>query len=347
MNPTGGDRQTSPRLTRRCIDHERLAHAGEGLGNVKLGLIVPQGWTGEYAGWDGRRCWQRTLEVAQAADASGIDSIWVFDHFHTTPDPTDEPVLEAYTTLSALAATTRKVRLGQIVTCAGYRNSALLAKMITTIDVISDGRAILGLGAGWKEEEWLAYGYRFPDKRERLAQLEDTLEIVTRMFEPGRATYSGRVSTVEGAINEPKPLQQPRIPILVGGNGRNVTWRLAARYADELNLDAMPVDELREALPVIRSRCEEIGRDPATLSVSVHLWRKDEERNKREPLDELIAGYADLGVSRVIALLPGIESSDEPLHEYVEMGSSVAPDDRPVSRSGPGRRAKRGAQSGA
>ena len=290
---------------------------------MKLGLIVPQGWTGEYAGWEGRRCWQRTLEVARAADASAIESIWVFDHFHTTPDPTDEPVLEAYTTLSALAGATSNVRLGQIVTCAGYRNPALLAKMVTTIDVISGGRAILGLGAGWKEEEWRAYGYGFPDKRERLAQLKDTLEIATRMFAPGRATYEGQLSSVAGAINEPKPIQRPRIPILVGGNGRNVTWRLAARYADELNLDAMPVDDLREAMPVIRSRCEEVGRDPATLSVSVHLWRKDEDRNRREPLDELIAGYAELGVSRVIALLPGIESSDQPMREYIEAASTI------------------------
>ena len=112
-------------------------------------------------------------------------------------------MFEAYTTLSALATATSNVRLGQIVTCASYRNPALLAKMITTIDVISGGRAILGLGAGWKEEEWLAYGYEFPDKRERLAQLEDTLEIASRMFAPGRATYDGRISSVAGAINEP------------------------------------------------------------------------------------------------------------------------------------------------
>src|SRR4051794_21668147 len=119
---------------------------------VKLGVIVPQGWTGEYAGWDGVRAWNRTLEVAQLADRTGFDSIWVFDHFHTTPDPTDEPVFEAYTTLSALAMATERVGLGQIVTCAGYRNPALLAKMVTTMDVFSGGRMSLGLGAGWKEE---------------------------------------------------------------------------------------------------------------------------------------------------------------------------------------------------
>jgi F420-dependent oxidoreductase-like protein len=287
---------------------------------MKLGVIVPQGWTGEYAGWDGARAWKRTLEVAQLADRTGFDSIWVFDHFHTTPDPTDEPVFEAYTTLSALAMATENVRLGQIVTCVGYRNPALLVKIATTLDVISGGRMTLGLGAGWKEEEWLAYGYDFPDKKERLAALEDTLEIATRMFAPGRATYSGTTHSIEGAINEPKPLQQPRIPIMVGGNGQKVTWRLAAKYADELNVDAMSPDDLRDAMPVIRQRCEEVGRDPGTLAVSVHLWRKDEERNQREPLGELIAAYRELGVARVMALLPGIESTDEPLLEYGELG---------------------------
>ena len=110
---------------------------------------------------------------------------------------------------------------------------------------------------------------------------------------------------------------------MVGGNGQKVTWRLAARYADELNVDAMTPDDLRAAMPVIRERCEEVGRDPDTLSVSVHIWRKDEKRNRREPLDELIAAYQELGVSRVMALLPGIESSDEPLLEYAELGRAA------------------------
>ena len=295
------------------------------VNRLKLGVIVPQGWTGEYAGWDARRAWQRSLEVAQRADALAFDSIWVFDHFHTTPDPTDEIVFEAYTMLSALAVATKDVKLGQIVTCAAYRNPALLAKMVTTMDVISGGRMQLGLGAGWKEEEWLAYGYEFPDARGRLDRLEDTLAIVSKMFEPGRASYEGKTASVKSAINEPKPLQQPRVPIMVGGNGRERTWRLAARYADELNLDAMPPDELRDALPVIADRCAEVDRDPASLKVSVHLWRKDPERNNREPLDELLAAYGELGVSRVMALLPDVENSDEPLIEFAEMGTAARP----------------------
>ena len=290
---------------------------------MRLGVIVPQGWTGEYAGWEPSRAWARTVEVARKADELGFDSIWLFDHFHTTPDPTDEPVFESYTTLTALAAQTEHVRLGHVVTCAGFRNPALMAKMVTTMDVISGGRMILGIGAGWKEEEWNAYGYGFPDKRGRLERLEDALEIATRMFAPGRASHVGHHTTIDGAINEPKPIQQPRVPIMVGGNGREKTWRLAARYADELNLDAMPPDELREALPVIAQRCEEVGRDPATLPVSVHLWRKDPERNQREPLVDLIQQYADLGVVRVMGLLPNIEDSDDPLDEYAAAGRTA------------------------
>jgi F420-dependent oxidoreductase-like protein len=289
---------------------------------MRIGLIVPQGWTGEYDGWDARDAWQRTLHVAQLADALEMDSIWHFDHFHTTPDPTDEITFESFTSLTALAMATRRVRLGHIVSCAGFRNPALVAKMITTMDVISDGRMELGVGAGWKEEEWTAYGYRFPSARERLAQLEDALEIARRMFEPGRATYRGTHSSVEGAINEPKPLQR-RLPIMVGGNGRQVTWRLAARHADELNVDAMPPADLRDALPVLRQRCEEVGRDPSTLRLSVHIWRKDPERNRREPLPELLAEYAELGVHRVMALMPGSERSDEPIHELVEAARPV------------------------
>ena len=283
---------------------------------MKLGVIVPQGWTGEYAGWDAQRAWSRTVEVARRADQLGFDSIWLFDHFHTTPDPTDEIVFESYTTLTALATATKRVRLGHVVTCAGFRNPALLAKMVTTMDVISGGRMILGMGAGWKEEEWQAYGYGFPDRKGRLDRLEDALEVATRMFRLGRAGYRGKVWSIEGAINEPKPIQPDGVPIMVGGNGRERTWRLAARYANELNLDAMAPEDVRDALPVIRQRCEEIGRDPATLSVSVHIWRQDPERNEREPLSELIPAYAELGVSRVMALLPGVESSDEPLQEF-------------------------------
>src|ERR671923_834150 len=242
---------------------------------MDIGVIVPQGWVGDYDGWDSREAWNRTAAVARQADELGFDSIWLFDHFHTVPVPTDEITFESFTSLSALAALTTRVRLGHVVICTAFRNPALTAKMISTMDTISGGRMELGIGAGWKRDEWLAYGYGFPGTRERLAALADHLEVITRMLDGDRsqhATFEGTYATVKDAINVPKPVQKPRVPIMVGGNGQNVTWRLAARHADELNVDGMSPDEVADALPIIRSRCEEIGRDPDTLRVSVHIW---------------------------------------------------------------------------
>jgi len=282
---------------------------------VKVGVIVPQGWTGEYDAWDSARAWARTVAVAQQAERLGFESIWLFDHFHTVPRPTDEITFESFTSLSALAALTSRVRLGHIVLCSPYRNPALTAKMISTLDVISGGRAELGLGAGWKRDEWLAYGYGFPETRIRLEILADHLEVITRMLAPGRsthATYDGDHASVRNAINVPKPIQQPRIPIMIGGNGPNVTWRLAAKFADELNVDGLLPDEVHDSLPIIRSRCEEIGRDPATLKVSVHMWWGNAATPGRERVDRLRA-YADLGVARVMTLLQASADDDAAL----------------------------------
>jgi F420-dependent oxidoreductase-like protein len=286
---------------------------------MKLGVIVPQGWTGEYDGWEPDRAWARTVELARQAERIGAESIWLFDHFTTTPKPTDEITFESFTSLAALAALTERVRLGHIVLCNGFRNPTLTAKMACTLDTLSGGRFELGIGAGWKRDEWLAYGYGFPETRERLAMLHDALEVIGRMLEGDRsvhATYEGEHHSVRGARNVPKPIQPTGMPIMVGGNGPNVTWRLAARYADELNLDGMSPDEVRDALPVIRSRCEEIDRDPDTLPVSVHVWWGTPEwRQAGAPRQELLAAYAEVGVSRVMGLLQESADSDEALEQ--------------------------------
>jgi F420-dependent oxidoreductase-like protein len=286
---------------------------------MKIGAIVPQGWVGEYDGWDPLDAWRRTVEVARQADRLGFESIWLFDHLHTVPRPSDEITFESFTSLAALAALTERVRLGHIVLCTAFRNPALTAKMISTMDTISAGRMELGIGAGWKRDEWLAYGYGFPETKERLARLADDLEVITRMLAGDRhehATYEGRHSRVRDAINVPKPIQRPRVPIMVGGNGPNVTWRLAARHADELNLDGMTPAEVAEALPVVRSRCEEIGRDPATLPVSVHIWT-DDLAGAGATRAALLAAYRDLGISRVMGLLRASAHTDEALESLV------------------------------
>ena len=292
---------------------------------MRVGIIVPQGWTSEYVGFDAAAAWERTVEIASRAEALGFDSAWLFDHFHTTPDPKDTITFEAYTALTGLAGETSTIRLGHIVTCVAYRNPALVAKMISTMDVISGGRMEVGLGAGWKREEFEAYGYDFPSTRERLARLRDSLEIITRMFEPGRASYAGDRASVLGAINEPRPIQQPRPPIMVGGNGREVTWRLAARFADELNLDATPPEEMPEALSVIAARCEEIGRDPATLPVSVHIWW--EQLDAAGSRADLLSAYREAGASRVMTMVRAAARDPDELDAFqadcVEAGATL------------------------
>ena len=287
---------------------------------MKVGIIVPQGWQGEYDGWDPLDAWRRTTEVARQAERLGFEAIWLFDHFHTVPKPTDEITFESFTSLSALAAITSRVRLGHVVVCSPFRNPALTAKMISTMDSISGGRMELGIGAGWKKDEWEAYGYGFPETKERLAILADHLDVITRMLDGDRhqhATFEGAHARVRGAINVPKPIQQPRVPIMVGGNGPNVTWRLAARHADELNVDGMTPDEVAEALPVVRSRCEEIGRDPATLSLSVHVFG-GHLKDAGAARVERIAAYRELGVSRIMPFLKTTARSDEALESFAE-----------------------------
>lgn len=288
---------------------------------MRVGVIVPQGWTGEYDGWDPARAWARSVSVAHEAEMLGFDSLWMFDHVQTEPVPTDEITFEAFVGLSALAAETARVRLGHLVLCAGYRNPALVAKMISTLDVVSGGRAELGLGAGWKEDEYQAYGFGFPPLRERMEMLEDALEIATRMLSGGHATYDGPAARVRDAINVPRGLQEPRIPILVGGNGPNRTWRLAARYADELNLDWFSPEEIVASRPVIASRCEEIGRDPATLRVSVNIGR-DASTPEGAGRVDLLRRYVDAGVDRVMTLIRASADDEGALERFA--GDCVA-----------------------
>ena len=267
---------------------------------MKVGLSLPQGCDREYLGLDPSTAWTRTVEAARWAEDIGFESLWINDHMQVDPPPEEAPIFEPFVEIAALAVETRRARLGHLVLAAAYRNAGLTAKAISTVDVISGGRAILGIGAGWKEDEWLAYGYGFPPASERLAILADHLEIISRMLGPGRATWDGAHAHVRDAIHEPKGLQQPRIPILVGGNGPKVTWRLAARFADELNLDALPPSRVDAALPVIRDRCREIDRDPATLAVSVFIWGEAGDVRPGPERRQRFRDYAALGLDRII-----------------------------------------------
>jgi len=193
--------------------------------------------------------------------------VWVMDHFWQLPPlgGSAQPMLEGYTLLGALAARTERVRLGTLVTGVTYRNPALLAKEVTTLDVISRGRAILGLGAAWYEEEHVALGFDYPSDRERLDRLEEALQICRAMFTEDSPSFSGRYYRIEGATNLPRPLQRGGPPIMVGGSGEKRTLRLVAQYADACNVNGRP-ERVRHLLDVLRRHCDDVGRDYSTIS---------------------------------------------------------------------------------
>jgi F420-dependent oxidoreductase-like protein len=267
---------------------------------MQVGIMAPQGWKGEYDGWDAAAAWARTVELATQAEELGFESLWVFDHFHTVPEPTDEITFESFSVLSALAMATRRVRLGHMVVCTGFRNPAHTAKLSSTIDVISGGRFELGIGAGWKKDEWEAYGYGFPPIGERMDAFGDDLEVITRMLAPGHATYEGRHAHVRDAINVPKGIQKPRIPIIVGGNGEKRTAGYAIRFGDELNYVFLDAPDIAERMVSVRRRCEEEGRDPATLRFSLYV-RDEDVRHAGQRRVDLIGGFAEVGLDRLVA----------------------------------------------
>ena len=282
---------------------------------MRVGLYIPNGAGADFRGWDVRRAWERTLELARLGERLGFESLWVPDHLQNVRQHDDVPTFEIFPHLTAFAMLTERVTLGSAVLCAAFRNAALMVKMMTTLDVASGGRAEIAIGAGWNEWEFRGYGYGWPAPRERLQLLEEALEITTRMLQPGRASWHGAHMHVEDVVCEPKGLRQPRMPLIVGGNGPKVTWRLAARFADELNLDGPSIDQIAEWLPTIRQRCEEIGRDPATLDVSSLIrWRGVTGRERIEGIQRL----AELGLSRILVDQVALMDSDEPLHAFQE-----------------------------
>ncbi len=294
---------------------------------MKVGLMAPQGWKGEYDGWRPADAWARTVQLAEHAEDIGFESLWVFDHFHTVPKPTNEITFESFSVLSALAMATHRVRLGHMVVCTGFRNPALTAKLSSTIDVISGGRFELGIGAGWKEDEWRAYGYGFPPLAERMATFGDHLQVIAAMFAPGQATFEGRYAHVRNAYNFPKGLQEPRIPIIVGGNGEKVTAGYAVKYADELNFVFLGPDEVARRMADVRSRCEAEGRDPATLRFS--LYSRDEDvRDAGQARVDALASFAAIGLDRIVCFptrwTPTVEAQEAFAEDCRAAGLSLA-----------------------
>jgi F420-dependent oxidoreductase-like protein len=240
---------------------------------MRFGLFVPQGWRMDLAGIDPQDQWGVMADLARHADDHPAwESIWVYDHFHTVPEPSEHATHEAWTLMAALAVVTFRARLGQMCTCMSYREPTYLAKVAATVDAVSGGRVEMGIGAGWYEHEWRAYGYGFPSAGERLARLREGVEIFRQMWTTGSATLAGEHYQVDGALCHPQPLQgtshpgsaRNGIPLWVAGGGERKTLRIAAEYADYTNFDGS-LEGFRHKSQVLARHCTDVGRDPGEI----------------------------------------------------------------------------------
>jgi len=281
--------------------------------------------------------------VAKAADAEpAIDSIWVYDHFHTVPEPTLETTFECWTITATLARDTKRVRIGQMAGCNGYRNPALYAKIASTIDVASNGRLNAGIGAGWYEHEWRAYGYGFPDAPERLRMLREACQVIHAMWTDDFATFGGQRYQINGAINEPKGVQKPHPPLWIGGGGEKVTLKLVAQYGDACNVGAGDPETCRQKLDILKGHCDTVGRnyDDIIKSTSLDLLLLEDgadrdaaiEANRGalsferfrnqfliggvEEVSERIQNLIDVGIEYVIAYIPRVAYDHTPMLRY-------------------------------
>ncbi|MEV6899085.1 LLM class F420-dependent oxidoreductase [Amycolatopsis sp. NPDC051372] len=232
---------------------------------MKISYYLPTGTTHEFAGHTNPvTAFDKLLELAQVADAAGFATIWAPDHFIPF-GPSGSYVFEAWTTLAALARETGTARLGQLVTGNGYRNPALLAKMASNLDVVSGGRLTFGIGAGWYEDEYRAFGYDFPGAGERLRRLEEALQIIKELWTGKPATFTGRYFTTDSAVNSPTGVQLPHPPVMIAGGGEKVTLRLVALYGDLCNVQEPP-EQVRRKYGILARHCDTVGRDFSAIT---------------------------------------------------------------------------------
>jgi F420-dependent oxidoreductase-like protein len=244
--------------------------------------------------------WEDLLGSAEHAERSGWDGIWVMDHFMPSEEPIIAPRLEAWTTIAGVAACVDRVRVGVLVTGNTYRHPAVLAKMAATVDHISEGRLVLGLGAGWQLNEHESYGLEFPSVSERLARLEEACQVIRLLHSHERSNFEGSFYKLVDAPCEPKPVQRP-LPLLLGGSGEKVTLGIVARYADEWNCWGLP-ELIAHKSEVLERHCLEIGRDPATIKRSAQaliLMSEDDEqlrrwRSESSPMPRVIGRPAEI-----------------------------------------------------
>lgn len=238
---------------------------------MRFGLFIPQGWRLDLVGIEPGNQWPVMRDLAAYVDRGGVwDSLWVYDHFHTVPVPTAEATHEAWSLMSAYAATTSRIKLGQMCTAMSYRNPVYLAKVAATADHISGGRIQMGIGGGWYEHEWRAYGYGFPSAGVRLARLDEGVQIMRDAWRDGVVTFNGKHYQADGAIVAPKPLQQEGIPLWIAGGGEKVTLRIAAKYAQYTNFTSEPEGFARKS-EVLAGHCRDVGTDFDEIGRSTNI----------------------------------------------------------------------------
>ena len=271
-----------------------------------------------FPGVPNDRLFDRVLENARAAEVAGFDLVTVMDHFYQIGGigPETEPMLEAYTTLAGIAAQTSRIKVGTLVTGVTYRNPALVAKEVTTLDVISKGRAILGIGAAWNEAEHIGYGFAYPPIGQRMDRLDEALTITKLMFTQERPSFAGKYYRIERALNSPRPVQSGGPKILVGGGGEKRTLRLLARHGDIGHWFGGPVDELKRKKQVFEQHCEAVGRDPSSvlLTIGMGLVLVETEKDAKPVLDRIPAER------RAMVMAVTVPQAADMLGRYLDAG---------------------------
>ena len=236
---------------------------------MKIGAMVPQGWRMDLNGIPPENQWDTILKASKQIEDLNYESVWVYDHFHTVPSPTQDPTFECWSLMAALSQVTEKVRIGQMCTCNSYRNPAYLTKVASTIDSMSGGRLEFAIGAGWYDQEYKAYGYDYPTAGVRLKMLEEALQIYIAMNTEDKASFEGEYYSIKNAINQPKPLQKPYPPLWVCGGGEKVTLKLLAKYGNYGNWD-VDVKGFVHKSDILKDHCEQQKREYSEIKKTLH-----------------------------------------------------------------------------
>jgi F420-dependent oxidoreductase-like protein len=285
--------------------------------SVRFGVFVPQGWKMDLVEIaDPVEQYEAMTAVAKLADAGPWDSIWLYDHFHTVPEPTINSVFEVWTATATLARDTSRVNIGQMVGCNGYRQPSLYAKIASTVDVASHGRLYAGLGAGWYEHEWKAYGYEWAEVPQRMAAFREAVEIVHRMWTEERPVVPGRHYRIDGPINEPKGAGGSGPQLWLGGGGEKVTLKLVAQYAQGCNVGGGNPEVIAHKLAVLRDHCDRLGRsyDAIAKSTTIEVDLTWTSAQAVERVEQAVEAGADY----VIFYIPRVAYDHEPLRRFAE-----------------------------